>query len=130
MLISTMNLSKSMGAKNLFKDLSFTVVEGEKIALIGRNGYGKTTLLKILSGEDHDFEGRVIARKGLQITLTQQEHIHDAQQSALAYILKSVPHFYEYQKILDEFEQGIHTDVSHYLSTLEYFTDKNYFNIK
>src|SRR5258708_4122920 len=130
MLVSAINLSKSLGTKNLFKDLSFTVVEGEKVALIGRNGYGKTTLLKILSGEDRDFEGKVISRKGLQITLTQQEHIHDTQQSALEYILKSVPHFYEYQKILDEFEKGIHTNVTHYLATLEYFTDKKYFNIQ
>lgn len=130
MLIGATNLSKSIGVKNLFKEVNFTVVEGEKIALIGRNGYGKTTLLKILSGEDHDFEGQVATRKGLQITLTQQEHIHGADQSALDYILKSVPHFYEHQKSMEEYEQGQSTNLNHYLKILEYFTDHNYFNIK
>lgn len=129
MLISAINISKSIGAKNLFRDLTFTVVEGEKIALIGRNGYGKTTLLKILSGDDHDFDGQVITSKGLRITLTQQEHIHAAEQTVLEYILKSVPHFYEYQKILSDYEQGLNTNINRYLETLEYFTDKRYFNI-
>jgi ATP-binding cassette subfamily F protein 3 len=130
MLIGTTNLSKSIGAKNLFRDLTFTVVEGEKIALIGRNGYGKTTLLKILSGEDRDFEGQVVTSKGLQITLTQQEHIHTADLSPLDYILKSVPHYHEYRKILSDFEQGLSTNVNHYLTILEYFTERNYFNVE
>ena len=77
MLIGVKHLSKSVGAKNLFKDISFTIAAGEKIALIGRNGYGKTTLLKILSGEDHNFLGQVESKKGLRITLTKQEHIHE-----------------------------------------------------
>jgi ATP-binding cassette, subfamily F, member 3 len=129
MLISATNLAKSIGAKDLFRDLSFTLVAGEKIALIGRNGHGKTTLLKILSGHDHDFEGEISRRKGLQITLTQQEHIHHAEQSALDYILKSVPNYYEYQKILNDYEQGLNTNLDHYLTILEYFTERNYFNI-
>jgi len=129
MLLEAINLSKAIGARYLFQDLSFTIVAGDKIALIGRNGYGKTTLLKMLSGEDHDFEGRINTRRDTKITLTKQEHIHDKQQSPLDYILKDVPHFYEYQKILNEYEQGLSTNINHYLSTLEYFTDKKYFNL-
>jgi ATP-binding cassette, subfamily F, member 3 len=130
MLISVTNLSKSIGAKNLFKNLTFSVADGEKIALVGRNGYGKTTLLKILSGEDHDFEGQLTKRKGLRITLTKQEHIHNTQQSALDYILESVPHYYEYKSKMDEYEQGQSTNINQYLKILEYFTENRYFNIE
>lgn len=129
MLLEATKLAKSIGAKNLFKDVSFTISQGEKIALIGRNGHGKTTLLKILSGEDHEFEGRVVVAKGSSITLTKQEHIHDTQQSAQDYILKSVPHFFAYKKILDDYEAGLSTDLDKYLQTLEHFTENRYFNV-
>jgi ATP-binding cassette subfamily F protein 3 len=129
MLVNVMNLSKTMGAKHLFKDLTFTIEPGEKVALIGRNGQGKTTLLKILNGEDHDFDGKITTQKGMTITLTKQEHIQDTQQSPLEYILKNVPHYYEYKKILDDYEAGLSTNINLYLETLEYFTEKFYFNI-
>lgn len=129
MLLEATNLSKSIGAKALFKELSFSIIPGEKIGLIGRNGYGKTTLLKILTGEDHDHEGHIRTSKGITITLTKQEHIHDIDQSALEYVLKSVPHYYEYKKILDEYESGNTTNLQQYLNTLEYFTDNTYFNV-
>jgi len=130
MLIGTKNLSKSIGARNLFKDLTFTVTDGEKIALVGRNGYGKTTLLKILSGEDQQFDGQIDSRKGLRITLTKQEHIHETEQSPLAYILNSVPNFYEYKKIIEDYEEGRSTNLNHYLQILEYYTEHRYFNIE
>lgn len=130
MLLEATNLSKAVGARYLFKDLSFTLMPGEKIALIGRNGYGKTTLLKMLTGEDHEFEGSIRTRKDIRITLTKQEHIENAQQSSLEYILNSVPHYFEYKKILDEYEQGKDTNLNRYLETLEYFTDHRYFNVE
>lgn len=130
MLFDASNLSKSIGPKDLFKDLTFTIDTGEKIALIGRNGQGKTTLLKILAGEDTDFNGMVRTRKNLRVTLTKQEHIEDTQQSVLIYILKSVPHYYALEKILHDFEQGILTDISRYSEALERFTENGYFYIK
>lgn len=130
MLLEATNLAKSIGAKYLFQDLAFTIVAGEKIALIGRNGYGKTTLFKILSGEDHDFEGTVTTRKGTRIVLTKQEHIQELEQSALEYILNSVPHYFEYQKFLEEYESGQNTNLNRYLEVLEYFTEHKYFNLR
>ncbi|MCL4208406.1 ATP-binding cassette domain-containing protein [Patescibacteria group bacterium] len=130
MLLSAINLAKTMGVKLLFKELNMTIVEGEKIALIGRNGHGKTTLLKILSGEDHDFDGKISTRKGLRVTLTKQEHIHNNEQSALNYILHDVPHYFEYKKIIDDFEAGLIEYSERYLEILEYFTDNKYFNIE
>ena len=50
---SVENLSKSFGIRTLFKNISFYVEEGDKIAFVARNGSGKSTLLKIIAGLDH-----------------------------------------------------------------------------
>lgn len=127
MLIEAKSLKKSVGAKTLFTDLNFTIVPGEKVALIGRNGEGKTTLLKILSGEDKDFEGSVITRRNLQMTLTKQEHHQDVAHSPVEYILESAHKYYAYKAILENYEQGVSTDIEQYLHALDYFTEKKYF---
>lgn len=130
MLIQVSNVSKAIGAKYLFKDLLFTVNPGEKIALIGRNGQGKTTLLRILSGAEHDFEGAVNVRAQAKITLTQQEHAHSETLSPLEYILQDVPHFHAYKKVLDDYEAGISTNLNRYLEVLEYYTEHRYFHLE
>lgn len=130
MLLSATNLTKSIGAKTLFKDLNFNIMPGEKIALIGRNGHGKTTLLKILSGEDHNYIGEVITRKNTNIILTKQEH-HDAGNiTPLEYVLNNAANYFEYHKILTDYENGISTNLDHYLKTLEKFTELKYFNLE
>ena len=94
MLLEAKNLSKQIGANYLFKDVSFSIMPGEKIALIGRNGHGKTTLLKMISGEDHDFLGSVTTAKGTHITLTKQEHASVTKQTPLEYVINSVPNYF------------------------------------
>lgn len=130
MLLNTINLSKSIGAKNLFNDLNLTIDTHEKIALIGRNGQGKTTLLQLLAGEDKEYGGKIETKKNIRVTLTKQEHLSDATYSALAYILKSVPFYFEYEKILQEFEQGHHTDTHLYTTAVDYFSNNGYYYIK
>ena len=49
---SVENISKSFGIRTLFKNISFYVEEGDKIAFVARNGTGKSTLLKIIAGLD------------------------------------------------------------------------------
>lgn len=129
MIVQTTNLSKTIGSKNLFNDLSFSVEDGQKVALIGRNGQGKTTLLKMIAGHDNDYEGTIELQKKLRITLTQQEHISNTDQKALDYILGSVPKYPEYLKILQEFENGVHTDIHAYSEAQEYFTNHGYYYI-
>lgn len=130
MLLNAVNLTKSIGAKLLFQDLTFTIMPGEKIALIGRNGHGKTTLLKILSGEDQNFNGEVSTRKNARIILTKQEHHDTGELTPLEYVLENAPNYFEYKKILDEYEAGIDTNLNRYLKTLEKFTELNYFNLE
>ena len=130
MLLSAKNLSKSIGAKNLFNDLTFTIEDNEKIALIGRNGQGKSTLLQMLAGLDHDFEGKIDTKKNLKVILTRQEHLSDNTLSALDYILENVPKYKKYEKILKEFEDGDHTDTHLYSEAVDYFSHNGYYYIK
>ena len=58
-MISIKNLSKRYGTRVLFEDVSFDVLAGEKVGLVGRNGHGKTTLFRIITGEEEPDEGKV-----------------------------------------------------------------------
>lgn len=130
MLLKATNVSKSIGPKSLFNDLNFLINPGEKIALIGRNGQGKTTLLNMLAGDDIEYGGKIERRKNLRVTLTKQEHLSDNTQSAMEYVLKSVPHYYKCEKILHDFEQGNHTDMHLYTEAMDYFSENGYYYIK
>jgi ATPase subunit of ABC transporter with duplicated ATPase domains len=130
MLIKITELSKSVGAKELINEPEFALYPREKIALIGRNGQGKSTLLKILSGEDTDFSGTVEKRKNLRVILTQQEHITNNDITPIDYILDSLPHFKEYEKDIKEYEDGVNTDIHTYSHAVEYFSDHGYYYIK
>ncbi len=77
-LLSCQNLSKSFGARPLFENLSFGLFEGERTGLIGPNGTGKSTLLKILAGVEKLDDGVIAARKGLRVGyLAQQDRFED-----------------------------------------------------
>lgn len=67
------NISKSYGELVLFKDLSFGINKNQKIALIAKNGTGKTSILKILAGLDTTDSGQVNFRKDIKISFLQQE---------------------------------------------------------
>ncbi len=58
-LFTLTGLGKSFGSRSLFSDVNLEVVGGERIALLGDNGTGKTTFLKILLGEDKDYRGNI-----------------------------------------------------------------------
>ncbi len=67
------NLTKSFGVRNLFKNISFYVEEGDKIAFVARNGSGKSTLLKIIAGQDTADSGSVWVHKDVKVIMLQQE---------------------------------------------------------
>ena len=72
-LLSVDQLSKSFGAKDLFKKISFGINYGEKVALIARNGQGKSTLINILKGKEIPDEGTVTFKKDLRIGFLEQQ---------------------------------------------------------
>ncbi|MBT8309599.1 MAG: ABC-F family ATP-binding cassette domain-containing protein [Flavobacteriaceae bacterium] len=71
--ISVENIWKSYGELSLFKNLSFSIHKDQKIALIAKNGSGKTSLLNILAEKDQPDNGEVVKRKGLKISFLAQE---------------------------------------------------------
>lgn len=72
------NISKSYGPKLLFEHIGFNINEGDKIALVAPNGTGKTSLLRILAGQDKsDSGGRVLFLKDIRIAFLEQEYPFD-----------------------------------------------------
>lgn len=71
--LSVEEVSKSYGTLELFENLSFGISQGQKIALIAKNGTGKTTLLDIISGKEAPDNGQVVYRKGVKIGFLPQE---------------------------------------------------------
>jgi len=72
-ILNAQGLTKAFGATPLFRDISFTVSDGDRIGLIGPNGAGKSTLLKVLAGDEDADSGDVATRKRARIGYVQQE---------------------------------------------------------
>lgn len=72
-LLTVENISKSYGERVLFSNLSFGINKGQKIALIAKNGTGKTSILNIMSGKDTPDSGQINFRKDLRISFLDQE---------------------------------------------------------
>ncbi|KAB2813974.1 ABC-F family ATP-binding cassette domain-containing protein [Phaeocystidibacter luteus] len=72
-ILSVEQLKKSFGERVLFEGMTFGLAEREKVALVARNGTGKTSLLRILAGEEMPDDGRVVTRKGLRVGYLKQE---------------------------------------------------------
>lgn len=72
-LLTVENISKSYGELVLFSDISFGINKDQKIALIAKNGSGKTSILNIMSGKDTSETGQVVSRKGIKVSFLEQE---------------------------------------------------------
>ncbi|HEY6978008.1 MAG TPA: ATP-binding cassette domain-containing protein, partial [Chitinophagaceae bacterium] len=71
--VSAEGLTKSFGITPLFNNISFNINEGDKIALVARNGVGKSTLLRILAGKETIDEGKLWIHKDVTVALFEQE---------------------------------------------------------
>ena len=81
--LDVQNLTKSFGAQVLFKDISFSIAEGQHIGLIAQNGTGKSTLLSILIGKESYDTGSIIYRNDLRVGLLEQSPKFDPEESVL-----------------------------------------------
>ena len=81
--LDVQNLTKSFGALVLFKDICFSIAEGQKVGLIARNGMGKSTLLSVLSGKEGYDSGEIIFRRDLKVGLLEQSPVFDPEESVL-----------------------------------------------
>ena len=81
--LDVQKLTKSFGALVLFRDLSFSIAEGQKVGLIAKNGTGKSTLLSILSGKEGYNQGEIIFRRDLKVGMLEQSPAFDPAESVL-----------------------------------------------
>tara|TARA_B100000795_G_C22797231_1_gene439977 strand:+ start:26 stop:1888 length:1863 start_codon:yes stop_codon:yes gene_type:complete len=88
-LLSVEGISKSYGEKVVFNPLSFGINQGQKIALIAKNGSGKTSILNIIAGEDTPDKGNVVFRKGTRVAYLAQEPKLDSKLTVEESILQS-----------------------------------------
>lgn len=72
-LITVSSLSKSFGAEDLFSGVSFSIAKGARLAVVGPNGIGKTTLLRILTGQEEPSSGTVTRARSLRVGYLSQE---------------------------------------------------------
>lgn len=81
--LDVQNLAKSFGAQVLFKDISFSIAEGQHIGLVAQNGTGKSTLLSILTGSESYDSGNIIYRNDLRVGMLEQNPKFDPKESVL-----------------------------------------------
>jgi ABC transport system ATP-binding/permease protein len=82
-MITIENVSKTYGEKELFKGISFTIGERERVGLIGVNGTGKSSLLKIVAGLDQPDTGDILFKKDYKISFLSQQPEMDPERSVL-----------------------------------------------
>ncbi|RFS23937.1 ABC transporter ATP-binding protein [Chitinophaga silvatica] len=81
--VTVEGLTKSFGTKPLFKDISFHIEEGDKIALVALNGTGKSTLLRIILGKEMPDEGKVWIHKDVTVVMLEQQTGFDSNKSII-----------------------------------------------
>jgi len=133
MLLSVDIKEKSIGPSHLLEGFGFVVDKNEKIGLVGRNGVGKTTLFRILSGNDKDYTGEIRKKKGVKIAATHQEFPDSGDLSCIDYIKNNLPQYLELKNIIYSYPDtmGSNTEkISDYTDALEQFSSLGYHNIE
>jgi ATP-binding cassette subfamily F protein 3 len=133
-MLATIDITgKIMGNKELFKEVRFSIESQEKIAIIGRNGVGKTTLFGILTGEDTDYTGSVTFQRGVRVVGTRQEHHDVGDESVVEYIIQNLPEYTELKHIIDTYPEKMGDNmrkITTYSEALERFSQLDYYTIE
>ena len=87
-ILTVENITKAYGERKLFDGASFYLQEGEKTGIIGINGTGKSTLLKIIAGIEEPDEGRVVKASGMVIRYLPQNPQFDEKETVLEAVLR------------------------------------------
>ena len=124
---------KSFGPKILMTGIKFSIDDGEKVGVIGRNGVGKSTLFGILSGSDVDYSGEVIFKRGTTVVSTAQEHHDTGDITVLQYVLAGLPEYAKLSKIIETYPETMGEDmklIDEYTQALMRFDDKGFYQIE
>ena len=124
---------KSFGPKVLMTGIKFSVDDGEKVGIVGRNGIGKSTLFSILAGTDIDFTGDVIYKRGTTVVATAQEHTVAKDMTVLQYVLAGLPEYSELSHIIETYPETMGENmkrINEYTEALQRFDDKGFYQIE
>lgn len=124
---------KSYGAKLLMTNVKFSVDDGEKVGIIGRNGVGKSTLFGMLASIDADFTGDIIYRRGTTVVATAQEHHVPDDQTVLQYVLQGLPEYEGLSHIIETYPLTMGDNmklIDEYTEALGRFDDKGFYQIE
>ena len=111
-MISVENLTKNFGSQLLFEGVNFRVNPRERVGLVGRNGHGKTTLFRIIVGEEHPDTGTITIPKHYRIGYVRQ-HLEFSESTVLKEAMRGIP----------EGKQGHHWEVEKTLAGLGFSTE-------
>lgn len=87
-ILNVEKVSKTYGEKELFNNISLGINSGDKIGLIGVNGTGKSTLLKIIAGIEEPDEGQVVKGKGIELAYLAQTPLYYENENVLEYVMR------------------------------------------
>ena len=124
---------KSFGPKLLMSGIRFSIDDGEKVGVIGRNGVGKSTLFGILAGADKDFGGEIIFKRGTVVVATAQEHHATGDATVLQYVLAGLPEYSELSHIIESYPLMMGDNmklINEYTQALMRFDDKGFYQIE
>ena len=124
---------KSFGAKTLMTDVKFSVNDGEKVGLVGRNGVGKSTLFGMLTGVDDDYSGSIVFKRGSVVVATAQEYHDSGDITVLEYILRGLPEYARLRHIITTYPETMGDDmdkIEAYTAALERFGQKGFYQIE
>lgn len=89
-IINIEHISKIYGEKVIFDDASYGIQEGDKIGIIGINGTGKTTLLKMIAGKEEPDDGNIIRQNGLHMAYLSQSPAYEKDDTVLSYVTRGI----------------------------------------
>lgn len=113
-IYSMINVSKFHGKRQVLKDISLSYFYGAKIGVLGLNGSGKSSLLKILAGVDTEFVGETILSKGFTVGYLEQEPLVDSTKTVREVVEEGVQEtvdlLNEYEKVSEAFAEPMSDD--------------------
>ena len=116
------NLSKRYGDQVLFEDISFTIFQKQKVALIAKNGVGKTSLMELLAGNDSPDAGKITITSGLRLGYLKQDQNWNYEATVFDEVFRSNN---EKLQIIGQFEEAVLHEDKDAISRLSDLMDKH-----
>lgn len=131
-MLELKNITRYVAARQLFIDVNLQIQGSGIRAIIGRNGEGKSTLLRIISALDNDYEGDRLLTRGETIAFATQESNAEKDETTRQYIKRRLPEYEKLNLIIengDNLLAGSNSDMHRYSDAIERFTERGYFSI-